>query len=385
MAVRVQKFGGASLSTIEKVKSVAKHLKGLQQAGDSVIAVVSAMGSTTNELISKAYEISDHPDKRELDMLISTGERVSMSLLTMALKDLGCSALSLTGSQAGILTDQQHSEAKIIEVKPIRVESALENAQIVVIAGFQGVNSDTKEITTLGRGGTDTTAVALAGHFKVEMCEIIKEVPGICSADPRLVSGAKVFEHLAYDTMLTMCQWGAKALHSQCVGLAKQLQVPIWVGPLGGEDKGTLISKAEETQPVIAINHLPNVFAVSNPPLLPPFHHWLENEFAMNNWRAPQLIWTQRHDFGEFSIFQGDDSQLKIVAEILGRQDDKQKKIEWSQKSAVSVTAQPLPKKVSNVSKTTTIKQFDFEKGRAWIVEPDSAGELAHALHDLIF
>ena len=197
--MRVQKFGGAGLSSIEKVKTVAAHLRQLHTAGNRVIAVVSAMGEATNELIEKAYEISPHPDRRELDMLISTGERVSMALLTMALKDLGCDALSLTGSQAGIMTDGEHSSAQITEVKPIRVAEALQNGKIVVIAGFQGVNPDTKEITTLGRGGTDTTAVALASHFHAESCEIIKEVPGICSADPKLIPTAKTFDQISFN------------------------------------------------------------------------------------------------------------------------------------------------------------------------------------------
>ncbi|MEO0335697.1 MAG: hypothetical protein AAF202_04860 [Pseudomonadota bacterium] len=378
----MQKFGGAGLSTIDKVKAVARHLKSLQDSGDSVVAVVSAMGSTTNDLIKKAYEVSDHPDKRELDMLISTGERVSMSLLTMALKDLGCSALSLTGSQAGILTDQKHSEATIQEVKPIRVESAIDHGQIVVIAGFQGVNPDTKEITTLGRGGTDTTAVALAGHFKTDRCEIIKEVPGICNADPRLVPESLVFETLNYQDMKSMCHWGTRALHLQCVSLAQSLNVPIWVGPLDRSSEGTLISSA--TMATTAISHLPNLFAVKNPPMLPPFYHWLENEFAVKNWRAPRFVWTERHDFGEFSIFQGDAGQVKNVQQILDRSDREGPQIEWTNKSAVTVTGKNMPEKIRSFDPVTYIRKISGDWGLSWIVDFEEAAKIAKALHGFL-
>ncbi|UEM14950.1 aspartate kinase [Bradyrhizobium barranii subsp. barranii] len=184
----VQKYGGVCLETPEKIRAVARSLADLHSRGHRVVAIVSAMGKTTDELIKAAYQVSPHPNRRELDILLTTGERISMSLMSMALSDLGAPAISFTGSQAGVMTDESHSSARILDVRPARVLEELGRGRIVVLAGFQGVNPRTKEITTLGRGGSDTTAVAMAAALKAERCEIIKEVDGICSADPRVVA-----------------------------------------------------------------------------------------------------------------------------------------------------------------------------------------------------
>src|ERR1700754_5168088 len=187
----VQKYSGACLETPEKVRAVAADLADLHGRGCRVVVVVSAMGKTTDQLIEMAYQVSPRPNRRELDMLLTTGERISMSLMSMALSDLGVPAISFTGSQAGVMTDASHSAARIVDVRPVRVREELDRGRIVVLAGFQGVNPITREITTLGRGGSDTTAVAMAAALKAECCEIIKEVDGVCSADPRIVANSK--------------------------------------------------------------------------------------------------------------------------------------------------------------------------------------------------
>ena len=187
----VQKYGGACLETPAKIRAVASDLADLHGQGNRVVVIVSAMGKTTDQLIEMAYQVSPRPNRRELDMLLTTGERISMSLMSMALSDLGVPAISFTGSQAGVMTDASHSAARILDVRPVRVREELDRGRIVVLAGFQGVNPLTREITTLGRGGSDTTAVAMAAALKAERCEIVKEVDGICSADPRIVGDAR--------------------------------------------------------------------------------------------------------------------------------------------------------------------------------------------------
>ena len=197
------------------------------------------MGKTTDELVRMAYQVSPHPNRRELDMLLTTGERISMSLMSMALSDLGVPAISFTGSQAGVMTDESHSSARILDVRPIRVREELDRGRIVVLAGFQGVNPVTKEITTLGRGGSDTTAVAMAAALKAECCEIIKEVDGVCSADPRIVANATPLRRLDFATLSEMCFWGAKVLHFRSVELAQSQNVPLVIKRSGGTEDST--------------------------------------------------------------------------------------------------------------------------------------------------
>lgn len=225
-----------SLATPEHIRAAARRVAMLRASGTNVIAVVSAMGSTTDGLIQLAYSVSEKPNRRELDMLLSTGERVSMALFSMALTDAlqelvpEAKAISFTGSQAGILTDETHSNARIVDVKSFRVQDELTRGNVVILAGFQGVSPTTKEITTLGRGGTDVTAVALAAAFKATRCEILKEVPGVLSADPKLVANARPLETLTHAQLLDMTFWGAKVLHYRSVELATTHNVPIAVG-----------------------------------------------------------------------------------------------------------------------------------------------------------
>jgi aspartate kinase len=259
----VQKYGGACLETPTKIRAVANHLASLHGRGHRVVAIVSAMGKTTDELVKTAYQVSAHPNRRELDMLLTTGERISMSLMSMALSDLGVSAISFTGSQAGVMTDGSHSAARIIDVRPVRVREELDRGRIVVLAGFQGVNPVTKEITTLGRGGSDTTAVAMAAVLKAECCEIIKEVDGICSADPHIVANAKPIRQLDFASLSEMCFWGAKVLHFRSVELAQSQNVPLVLKKWGGgEEHSTRVMKevaGMESGKVLAVNSVARV------------------------------------------------------------------------------------------------------------------------------
>lgn len=239
----VQKYGGATLADPEKIKSVATRVAA-QAKDNALIVVVSAMGKTTNTLIDLAGQVSHHPHRREMDMLLTVGERISMSLVSMALNDRGCSAISFTGSQAGIFTDDSHVNAIIRDVKPLRIDEALRNDRVVILAGFQGVSPVTKEITTLGRGGSDTSAVAMAAAFKAERCEILKDVPAVFTADPRLAKDARPLKELNYDQLMDMTFWGAKVLHYRSVELAKMREVTLYIGPASNKTSdGTLVKK----------------------------------------------------------------------------------------------------------------------------------------------
>ena len=238
----VQKFGGSSLATPEQIRAVAKNVSALHKAGKKIILVTSAMGKTTNELTELAYKVSSRPHRRELDMLLTTGERVSMALMAMALNDLGCPAISFTGSQAGILTDGAFLNAQITELRPVRVAEALKQNKIVVLAGFQGVDPKTKEITTLGRGGSDTTAVAMAHHFRAERCEVLKDVDGVYSCDPKIVPQAQLFKTLHVDHLYNFCFWGAKVLNYRAVEWVKKYKIPLAVGRSDNFKIGTMIT-----------------------------------------------------------------------------------------------------------------------------------------------
>ena len=253
----VQKYGGATLSTPEKIKNIAKKICEAKKSNQNIVAIVSAMGETTNQLLALAKQVSNNPSPRELDMLLSVGERTSMALLTMALNDLNCEAISFTGSQAGILTDDSHIDANIIDVKAFRVSEALQKNKVVILAGFQGVSPVTKEITTLGRGGSDTTAVAMAAHLNANHCEILKDVDSIFTADPKIVPYAKPIQKLNYDQLLEMTTLGAKFLHYKSAAMAKEKNVKLYVGPAEkNNSSGSWISQehmSAENKP-LAIN-----------------------------------------------------------------------------------------------------------------------------------
>ena len=259
MGLVVQKYGGSSVSDAESVKRVARRIVETKRNGDDVVVIVSAMGDTTDDLIDLAEQVSPHPAARELDMLLTAGERISMALLAMAIHDLGVEARSYTGSQAGLITDSVHGRAKIIDVTPGRIQAALDDGAIPIVAGFQGVAQDTKDITTLGRGGSDTTAVALAAALGADVCEIYTDVDGIFSADPRIAPRARPVPRITYEEMLELAANGAKVLHLRCVEYARRFDLPIHVRSSFSDKTGTLVvsdSSAPEgddvEQPIIA-------------------------------------------------------------------------------------------------------------------------------------
>jgi aspartate kinase len=240
MSVLVQKYGGTSVGTPERIDAVAERILTARRAGHHLIVVVSAMGESTDHLLGLAHEIHPNPPRRELDMLLSAGERISMALLAMALEKRGARAASFTGSQSGIITDRGHGRARIHAVKPFRLREALHDGTIVIVAGFQGVSLD-KEITTLGRGGSDTTAVAMAAAFEASACEIFTDVDGVYTADPRRVPHARKIETLSYRAMATLARLGAQVLSARSVDLAARYRVPIRVLSSFSHEEGTLV------------------------------------------------------------------------------------------------------------------------------------------------
>ena len=297
MELIVQKYGGSSLRHSDDIRRVAGQVAQLHKKGKQLIVVVSAMGSATDDLVQLAYEISEKPNRRELDMLLTAGERVSMSLMSMALHDLGCPSISFTGSQAGVLTDPSHSNARILDVRPIRVDEALGRGKVVVLAGFQGVDPIAKEVTTLGRGGSDTTAVAMAAHFKAERCEILKDVDGIFSADPKIIPHAKHYEAFPFAAIEEACFWGAKVLHFRSVELARTLKVPLYVGSSFHPGKGTNILEEvpdmyEQTVP-LTVNSLDEVHHLAVPCGNPSEGmQALDKELRLHQLAWPQILAT---------------------------------------------------------------------------------------------
>ncbi len=252
MPIVVQKYGGSSLADAESIKRVARRIVATKKAGNDVCVVVSARGDTTDELIDLAQEVSPVPPPRELDMLLTAGERISMALVAMAIHDLGLSARSFTGSQAGVITDAEHGKAKIIDVTPGRITSALGEGHIVIVAGFQGVSQDTKEITTLGRGGSDTTAVALAVALQADVCEIYSDVDGVFTADPRICPKASKLDRISGEEMLELAAAGSKILHLRCVEYARRYGMPIHVRSTFTDKTGTIVADPIEGETVEA-------------------------------------------------------------------------------------------------------------------------------------
>ena len=246
MSLVVQKYGGSSVADADGIKRVAQRLVATRKAGHSVVVVVSAMGDTTDELQDLAAQVSPLPPGRELDMLLTAGERISMALLAMAIANLGLEARSFTGSQAGVITDSAHGKARIIDVTPGRISSALAEGAIPIVAGFQGVSQNGKDITTLGRGGSDTTAVALAAALEADVCEIYTDVDGVFTADPRIVRTARRIPWISYEEMLEMAACGAKILQLRCVEYARRYGMPIHVRSSFSNRTGTTISEANQ-------------------------------------------------------------------------------------------------------------------------------------------
>jgi len=242
VALVVQKYGGSSVSDAESIKRVAKRIAQTKRAGHDVVVVVSAMGDTTDELIDLAQQVTPLPPQREMDILLTAGERISMSLLAMAINSLGVKAKSFTGQQAGVITDAVHGKARIVDVVPHRIRETIERGQVAIVAGFQGVTQSTNDVTTLGRGGSDTTAVALAAGLDADVCEIYTDVDGIFTADPRIVPNARKIDRITYEEMLEMAASGAKVLALRCVEYGRRYGVPIHVRSSFSGKEGTFVS-----------------------------------------------------------------------------------------------------------------------------------------------
>jgi len=393
MNVTVRKYGGSSLRTPEQIKAIARNVSELHNNGEKIILVLSAMGNSTNELCQLAEKISDQPNRRELDMLLSTGERVSTSLMSMALNDAKCPAISFTGSQAGVFTDNSHNNAKIVDIKPIRLEAELEKGKVVVIAGFQGVAPDTKEITTLGRGGSDTTAVALAAYFKTRKCEILKDVDGVYSGDPNTVTNTKQLKHLSYNQLLEMSYWGAKVIHYRAIELARELSVEIFIGLAHGDRIGTRIDREGnmyEQNKILAVNSQSDVreLTISESDLgraLSKLHNFLTER---------QLPWPQLID----SKQSGDKWTFLITApqETLNTfknslRNETLFKLDENHLSSVTATCQgafssDLPEKMSQRLSSQGIKTerllFNTMSITA-IISPNDRSRAVQALHDM--
>lgn len=348
--MRVMKFGGVTVASPQHILNVAQIIAQHVLSGEKVIVVVSAMGKSTSELLKLAQQVSPHPHRRELDMLLSVGERITMSLLSMALNDLKIPAVSLTGSQAGILTNEDHENAEVIEVRPQRIEAALNEGKTVIVAGFQGVSARTKEITTLGRGGSDTTAIALAGYFKCR-CDILKEMAAIYSADPKIFHQAQKLEEIDYETLEVMTHWGAKMLNSRAATRAKQQNVDLFFSEARlGEHTGTRVvsrGKLQAPLPKVLINQHPVIARIQT-------SLWrkleeeaaqleLKRKFSEFNLPEPQILWMKRGSLeDEFFLSENTDT-FNILCHIFLSKEN-QLKIDQHQWVSFSVISEEVTK-----------------------------------------
>lgn len=319
----VQKYGGSSVANAERIRCVARRVAGVRAEGHEVVAVVSAMGDTTDDLIHLVQEITDNPPERELDMLLSTGEQVSIALLAMAVKDLGRPVISLTGTQVGIMTDSVHTRAKILNVNTSRLQDELKQGNIIVVAGFQGVNN-ANDITTLGRGGSDTTAVALAVALKADMCEIYTDVDGVYTADPRVVPDAGKLDEVSYDEMLELAHLGAVVLHPRSVELAMQYGLPLHVRSSFNHNPGTIVKEAGNMEKSLLVTGVAYDLDVSKIGLYnvydkPGIAYKLFKTLADENVNVDMIIQgamrDNRNDIA-FTVSQGD---LKKALEVVER------------------------------------------------------------------
>lgn len=295
----VQKYGGTSVGSIDKIKRIAKRIKKYKNGNNKLVIVVSAMGGTTNELVNKAKEVSKKPSPRELDMLLSTGEQISISLLTIALHEIGCKAISLTGGQSGIKTNSYHKQARITSIDTTRINKELNEGNIVIIAGFQGV-TENYDITTLGRGGSDTTAVAVAASLKASMCEIYTDVDGIYTTDPRLCSKAVKLNQISYDEMLEMARQGANVLHPRSVEIASNYKIPLVVRSSFNNNSGTRIVEVDKMEKTlirgIALDDNICRITVTKVPDRPGIAFKLFSLLAKNNINIDTIIQNLNHD-----------------------------------------------------------------------------------------
>lgn len=389
----VQKYGGSSLAKPEQIQSIADSIKKLYDTGHSLVIVVSAMGKTTDQLVELAYKVSSSPNRRELDMLLTTGERVSMALMSMALNERGVPSISFTGSQAGVLTDDLHSSARIVDIKPTRVSGEIERNHVVVIAGFQGVSPVTKEITTLGRGGSDTSAVALAAYFKAERCEIRKDVDGVYSADPHVVMGAKHLPHLSFDQLLDMTFWGAKVLHYRSVELAALLKIPLVVTLAHGEGAQTLIDGTTtmyEQAQIISVNSHKEVrwIRISTSDLAEGFRV-LSEALKSKGLPIPQILDSSVSHDGCAFLVTAPSETLGAISQLA--RDTSELAMDTTELSSVTATCQgsyasPLPDQIAQhlSSKSVMIHKMLFgAMSLSVIVDSRDREKTLQTIHDL--
>ncbi len=325
--ILVQKYGGTSVGSTEKIKNVAKRVLKAQKQYGQVVVVVSAMGDTTDELIKLIKEINPNPDPREYDAAISTGENISAALLAIAIHTLGGQAISLTGFQAGIYTENIYSRAKIIDLNTKRIKHELNHGKIVVVTGFQGIN-DYNDITTIGRGGSDTSAVVLAGALKANACEIYTDVDGVYTTDPRIVTSAKKLKTISYDEMLELASLGAKVLHPRSVEIAKEYKIKLYVKSSFTEDEGTLVKEVEQmeiTKPVtgVTVNKEEAIISIFGIKDQPGIAGKLFNELAKVNINVDMIIQSsQEHDVNRiaFTINRDDLNQAKKITEKVAQE-----------------------------------------------------------------
>jgi aspartate kinase len=317
----VQKYGGSSVADVEKIRKVAARVKARQEKGQALVVVVSAMGDTTDELLTLARRVSPDPPRRELDMLLTCGERISMALLSMALHELGVPAVSFTGSQSGIITDEQHSQARIVEVRPNRIREALAAGKVAIVAGYQGV-SRSREVTTLGRGGSDTTAVALAAALSAQACEIYSDVDGVFTADPRIVKDARQLEALSYEEMQALASSGAQVLNAQAVEFAREKGIEIHALSTHSPGNGTRVgaSAAASSSGVVAVACERQVGALEWRGRLPEgLLSLLEGAGARPRWIAGEVVGDGRIIFALQDVH-GFDLLAVALREKLGEQ-----------------------------------------------------------------
>lgn len=306
MAVVVQKYGGTSMGDIHRIKNVAKRVVETKRKGNKMIIVVSAMGDTTNQLVEKAFAINSNPSSREMDMLLSTGEQISISLLAMAIHQLGENSISLTGGMSGIITDENHKKARISQINPDRVFKEIADDKIVIVAGFQGVSLE-GDITTLGRGGSDTTAVALAAATKADVCEIFTDVDGIYTTDPRVVKSASFIPEINYDEMLELAKLGAKVLHPRAVEVARKYNVPLVVRSSFNDNPGTKVGEVGKVEKVlvrgVTVDKDIARISVSKVPDQPGIAFGLFEQLANNNITIDMIIQNLNRDkFNDISF-----------------------------------------------------------------------------------
>lgn len=396
MSVRVYKFGGASLADIDKLKAVASFLKKEKEKyPEPILAVVSAMGKTTDELISLAKKVSPSPHRRELDMLLTVGERTSMSLMSLALQSLGVNAISFTGSQAGIITDSAHGNARILEARPFRIAEHLKNGDTVVLAGFQGVSQVSKDITTLGRGGTDTTAVVMASHFKSPVCEFKKDVGGIFSADPKIVAHAKHLPHLSFKNILDMTFWGAKFLHYRAAELALMLQLPLRfshfddTGPLARHvgqptDQHTLVSGDSmlEQQKILSINSHKDVYEWSfeNKDVSQALH-WLHEQTKKRSLPEPQILAASLDGATTRILFVGEVGEMSKDFSFTGVV---RKFSTVTMTCQGSVNSELLYKALSSIHPMAPLKTLQDTTNLTFVVEQTQRDSVVQKLHTLL-